>query len=71
MTWTALDARARSFVDEAGTPIDAEIQPLVAALWGHGLTTSGSCWGHLFEPIRRPGVPARRDAVGPDRGAGR
>ncbi len=53
-SWATLDARARSFVDEAGTPIDAEIQPLVAALWGHGLTTSGSCWGHLFEPIEEP-----------------
>lgn len=51
MSWAALDARARSFVDDAGTPIDEEIQPLVAALWGHGLTTSFSCWGHLFEAV--------------------
>lgn len=59
MSWATLDARARSFVDEAGTPIDGEVQPLVAALWGHGLTTSGSCWGHLFddEPCDDPAFP--------------
>ncbi|MCO5167789.1 MAG: hypothetical protein M9894_15690 [Planctomycetes bacterium] len=53
--WPALEREVAGVVDEAGTPIDEGIAPLVAALWAHGLTTEESCEGHVFdEPLAPP-----------------
>ncbi|AKM80245.1 TPA: hypothetical protein DDX46_02830 [Candidatus Saccharibacteria bacterium] len=40
--------------DQQDTPIDKEVKPIIAALWLHGFTTSGSCAGHIDSESRGP-----------------
>jgi hypothetical protein len=45
--WKSVRARINEIIDENGDPVDEDIREVVAAFNVNGLTTTGSCEGHV------------------------
>lgn len=54
--WARSIEKAAALKDPLGNPMDPGIVSTVAALWLHGIPTSGSCWGHTSRPQTSPWI---------------
>lgn len=54
--WRKVEAEVEKIVDKLGKPVDPGIKESVLALRVSGLSTDGSCEGHLNKPLKAPWI---------------